>query len=110
MLKKGPFQPGAKNTRVKRRERKMNSAQPSLENLNDKNQGQKGLVNNKRRSLRAGLAVIGGRAAGALSRRLHIGGGTSIVGVVAQRLYPNIIEHLATQLTYGSVVITGTNG
>ena len=38
------------------------------------------------RSLRAGLAVVGGRAAGALSRRLHLGGGTSIAGLVAQRL------------------------
>ena len=62
------------------------------------------------RSLRAGLAVVGGRAAGALSRRLHLGGGTSIVGIVAQGLYPNIVEHLATQLEYGSIIITGTNG
>lgn len=64
----------------------------------------------KQYSLRAGLAVVGGRAAGALSRRLHLGGGTSIVGVVAQSLYPDIVEHLATQLEYGSIIITGTNG
>ena len=63
-----------------------------------------------RSSLRAGLAVVAGRAAGALSRRLHVGGGTSIIGVVAQRVDPNIVEHLATQLEYGSVLITGTNG
>ena len=61
-------------------------------------------------SWRAGAAVIMGRAAGALSRRLHIGGGTSIVGVVAQRIYPPIIEHLAEQLEHGSFVVTGTNG
>src|SRR5579884_3900472 len=64
----------------------------------------------RRSSLRAGLAVLGGRAAGALSRRLHLGGGTSIAGVVAQRLYPHIIEHLSTQLRYGSILVTGTNG
>lgn len=64
----------------------------------------------QRRSLRAGLAVMGGRAAGALSRRLHLGGGTSIAGMVAQRLYPDIVEHLSTQLAYGSVLVTGTNG
>ena len=64
----------------------------------------------QRSSLRAGLAVMGGRAAGALSRRLHIGGGTSIAGMVAQRLYPNIVEHLSTQLAHGSVLVTGTNG
>ncbi|HLZ55862.1 MAG TPA: MurT ligase domain-containing protein [Ktedonosporobacter sp.] len=61
-------------------------------------------------TLRAGLAVMAGRTAGALSRRLHLGGGTSIVGVVAQSIYPDIVEHLATQLKEGSVIITGTNG
>jgi len=64
----------------------------------------------RRTSLRAGVAVIGGRAAGALSRRLHLGGGTSIVGIVAQRLYPGIVGHLAGQLEHGSVMVTGTNG
>ena len=62
------------------------------------------------RSLRAGLAVMGGRAAGAISRRLHLGGGTSIAGVVAQRIYPDIVNHLSSQLAYGSVLVTGTNG
>src|SRR5947209_11393926 len=64
----------------------------------------------QRSSLRAGLAVLGGRAAGAFSRRLHLGGGTSITGIVAQRLYPDIVSHLSTQLAYGSVLVTGTNG
>jgi len=64
----------------------------------------------QRSSLRAGLAVIGGRAAGALSRRLHAGGGTSIVGIVAQRFYPDIVNHLASQLEHGSITVTGTNG
>jgi len=61
-------------------------------------------------SLHAGAAVVLGRAAGAISRRLHLGGGTSIVGLVAQRIYPPILEHLAGQLEHGSFVITGTNG
>ncbi len=61
-------------------------------------------------SLQAGLAVVLGRAAGAISRRIHLGGGTSIVGVVAQRIYPPIVEHLARQLEHGSLVVTGTNG
>ncbi len=61
-------------------------------------------------SWRAGLAVVLGRTAGAISRRIHLGGGTSIVGVVAQRVYPPIVEHLARQLEYGSLVVTGTNG
>lgn len=61
-------------------------------------------------ALRACLAVVGGRTAGALSRRLHFGGGTSIAGVVAQRLYPDIIAHLSTQFQQGSILVTGTNG
>ena len=61
-------------------------------------------------SLRAGVAVVIGRAAGAVSRRLHLGGGTSVVGMVAQRIYPPIVEHLAQQLEHGSLVVTGTNG
>src|SRR5258708_27887434 len=60
----------------------------------------------QRPPLRAGLAVVAGRTVGALSRRLHLGGGTSIVGIVAQRMYPEIVEHLATQLEHGSVIVT----
>jgi lipid II isoglutaminyl synthase (glutamine-hydrolysing) len=64
----------------------------------------------RQHALRAGLAVVAGRIAGMLSRRLHLGGGTSVVGIVAQRIYPQIIEHMATQLEYGSIIVTGTNG
>jgi len=74
------------------------------------NQRQQDRKKHRQHVLRAGLAVVAGRAAGAISRRLHLGGGTSIVGIVAQRIYPEIIEHLATQLECGSVIVTGTNG
>ena len=67
-------------------------------------------VERLRLSLRAGLAVMSGRAAGAISRRLHLGGGTSIAGVVAQRIDPDIVNRLSSQLAYGSVLVTGTNG
>ena len=72
--------------------------------------GSKRTAQPRRASLRAGLAVAGGRAAGALSRRLRLGGGTGIAGVVAQRLYPDIVHHLSTQLAGGSILVTGTNG
>src|SRR5262249_49241165 len=55
-------------------------------------------------------AVIAGRMAGMLARRLHLGGGTSISGLVARRVDPAITTYLAQQLRYGSIVITGTNG
>src|SRR6266700_3178977 len=79
-------------------------------NESSTNQSQSPTAPARRPSLRAGLAVVGGRTAGALSRRLHLGGGTSIVGLVAQRVYPDIVGHLATQLEHGSVIVTGTNG
>ncbi len=55
-------------------------------------------------------AVVAGRAAGALSRRLRRGGGTSIAGLVAQRVDADVTMHLAQQLRHGSAVVTGTNG
>jgi lipid II isoglutaminyl synthase (glutamine-hydrolysing) len=59
---------------------------------------------------RAALAVIGGRGAGALARRLRLGAGTSLPGLVAGRIDPAITTRLGAQLRHGSVVITGTNG
>jgi UDP-N-acetylmuramyl tripeptide synthase len=54
--------------------------------------------------------VAAGKAAGAASRRLGRGGGTAIAGLVAQRLDPGLVAHLAAQLGHGSVLVTGTNG
>lgn len=81
---------------------------PSIEKLDEK-QPEKRLPRSQHR-IRAGLAVTGGRLAGAVSRRLHFGGGTSIAGVVAQAVYPPIVPHLAQQLHYGNLAVTGTNG
>jgi UDP-N-acetylmuramyl tripeptide synthase len=53
---------------------------------------------------------MAGRLAGALARRLRLGGGTSISGLVARRVDPTITTYLACQLRHGSVVIIGTNG
>jgi len=60
--------------------------------------------------VRAAAAVVGGRAAGALARRLRLGAGTSIPGLVARRIDPDVTSYLARQLRHGSVVLTGTNG
>src|SRR5215471_12394663 len=108
MRKQRPFRPEQKDVRAKRwRGSDVNRKQSSAIPAGDRN-----WRGTKRRliSLRAGVAVIGGRAAGALSRRLHLGGGTSIAGIVAQRLYPGIASHLAGQLEHGSIMVTGTNG
>src|SRR5205085_11188301 len=94
-----------RDTGLKRRNKGKDHTQPPAASNN-----QRHTSHQHRSSLRAGLAVIGGRAAGALSRRLHIGGGTSVVGIVAQRFYPDIVSHLASQLEHGSITVTGTNG
>jgi len=108
MREQRPFWPKQMDAWVTRRRRsEVNRKQSSAGSTGDRSQR---VTKRRRTSLRAGVAVIGGRAAGALSRRLHLGGGTSIVGIVAQRLYPGIVGHLAGQLEHGSVMVTGTNG
>lgn len=55
-------------------------------------------------------AVISGKAAGNISRRLGRGGGTAIAGVVAERVDPHVVARLARQAGAGSIAVTGTNG
>ena len=62
-----------------------------------------------RMSWRVALAVGAGRVAGALSR-LAGRGGTALPGLVAERLAPFALAHLAQQMPRGVVIVTGTNG
>lgn len=59
---------------------------------------------------RLSTALLAGRAAGALSRRLGKGGGTVIAGHVVPRLAPSALRRVTLQLAMGSVVVSGTNG
>lgn len=97
-------------SKLERRVRPQKSERKTSPSSQARRTGNKRSTKRRGTSLRAGLAVVGGRAAGAISRRLGLGGGTSIAGVVAQRLYPDIVNHLSSQLAYGSVLVTGTNG
>ncbi len=106
MPKRGPSRVGSKEKRTRLQKKEMKDGQTSKAHAEQA----RPQARRKRGSLRAGLAVVSGRTVGALSRRLHLGGGTSIVGLVAQRLYPDIVGHLSSQLEYGSVLVTGTNG
>ena len=63
----------------------------------------------KPRSLRVAVAIALGRAAGAISR-LSGRGGTAIPGLIAERIAPNALAHLARQIPGGVVIVTGTNG
>ena len=55
-------------------------------------------------------AIAAAKAASALSRRLRLGGGTALPGLVAERIDPQIVPALARRLGQGSVLVTGTNG
>ncbi|MBE3561796.1 MAG: DUF1727 domain-containing protein [Ktedonobacteraceae bacterium] len=106
-----PVQPASSLINMKRQRRRTEkNGQRGREERKQADIERKRRVPQRRISLRAGLAVIAGRAAGAVSRRLHLGGGTSITGEVAQRVYPDIAGYLATQLEHGSILVTGTNG
>jgi UDP-N-acetylmuramyl tripeptide synthase len=56
------------------------------------------------------LAVIAGKTAAAVTRRIGRGGGTALPGLVAEKLDPAIVRELGSQLGRGTVLITGTNG
>ena len=63
-----------------------------------------------KKSIRKTAAVLAGKATGALSRVSGRGGGTTLPGDVARAIDPRVLAKLASDLTQGSVVITGTNG
>ncbi|MGI8925314.1 MAG: MurT ligase domain-containing protein [Tepidiformaceae bacterium] len=59
---------------------------------------------------RLAAAVMAGKTAGAVSRRLGRGGGTALPGLVALRIDPGAIRKLGGQLAGGRILVTGTNG
>lgn len=62
------------------------------------------------RAPRTALAVTAGKLAGRASVLTGRGGGTSLPGLVAQRIAPDLAATLAAELPHGSVAVSGTNG
>ena len=60
--------------------------------------------------MRRMLAVLAGKATGALSRASGRGGGTTLPGDVARAIDPTVLRRLSQDLEGGAVLITGTNG
>ena len=60
--------------------------------------------------MRRTIAVLAGKATGALSRASGRGGGTTFPGDVARAIDPRVLKGLAGDLREGAVLITGTNG
>lgn len=61
-------------------------------------------------NLRRAAAIAAGKTAGLASRVLRAGGGTTLPGVVARRIAPDILRYLSAALPGGVVVVGGTNG
>jgi UDP-N-acetylmuramyl tripeptide synthase len=59
---------------------------------------------------RLSAALMAGRAAATLSRRLGRGGGTVIAGHLVPRLAPDALRQVTDSLPNGSIVVSGTNG
>lgn len=56
------------------------------------------------------VAILLGKLAGWLSRRLGRGGGTTLPGAVARRIAPQVLTTLTQQLPRGVICVAGTNG
>jgi lipid II isoglutaminyl synthase (glutamine-hydrolysing) len=61
-------------------------------------------------NFRLAAAIAAGKTAGLASRVLRVGGGTTLPGVVARRIAPNILRYLCAALPGGVIVVGGTNG
>ena len=59
---------------------------------------------------RLSAAIFAARSAQISSRSLKKGGGSTVPGVVARRVDPEVLKKLSRKLRRGSVAITGTNG
>src|SRR5690348_3624928 len=59
---------------------------------------------------RLALAISAGKLASASGRLLRIGGGTSLPGMVARRIDPNVLKEVVGASKAKKIVITGSNG
>jgi UDP-N-acetylmuramyl tripeptide synthase len=59
---------------------------------------------------RLSLAIALAKSARLVSRRLGVGGGTALPGVVASRIDADVLRKLTRGLPRGTVLVTGTNG
>lgn len=60
--------------------------------------------------LRLAGAILAGKAVAGASRRLRLGGGTTLPGDVSRAIDPEVLSKLAAGPRRGVVLVTGTNG
>ncbi len=61
-------------------------------------------------SARLSLAVLAGKLAGHTGRLLRVGGGTSLPGMVARALDPDVLRKMVGSTRARKIVVTGSNG
>ena len=59
---------------------------------------------------RLAMAISAGKLAGASGRFFRIGGGTSLPGMIARRIDPNVLKSVVGASKAKKIVITGSNG
>src|SRR5260370_14300998 len=59
---------------------------------------------------RLAFAISAGKLAGASGRFFRIGGGTSLPGMIARRIDPNVLKSVVGASKAKKIVITGSNG
>lgn len=59
---------------------------------------------------RLAFAISAGKLAGASGRFFHIGGGTSLPGMIARRIDPNVLKSVVGASKAKKIVIAGSNG
>ncbi len=59
---------------------------------------------------RLSLAISAGKLAGASGRLLRVGGGTSLPGLIARRIDPDVLKEVVGASEAKKIVITGSNG
>ena len=67
-------------------------------------------MRSRRVSPRTLVAVLAGKVVATTTRSLGRGGGTALPGLVATRVQPRLVEELASQLSGGTTIVSGTNG
>jgi UDP-N-acetylmuramyl tripeptide synthase len=60
--------------------------------------------------MRTAVAVSTAKLAAAFSRRLGLGGGTALPGLMAEAVAPGLASRLVAKLGHGCLLVTGTNG
>lgn len=56
------------------------------------------------------LAILVGKLALLATRLFRFGSGTTLPGLIAEKIDPNIIKKLSKNLKFGTIIVTGTNG